>query len=468
MTVAIGTVTARSSSTEWSGLSRKAVWGLSVAWVVLASWLQLARMTGSARPWNSLWAEDGGVFLTDAYQHSLFSNLFRPHAGYFQVICRLVAQPAGHLPAAWGAAWMAWGAAVVVALCSLIVWNRARLITRHWGARVAVTLLLPFMPQVADEVTGAVNDLHWYLIYTLFWVLITPPRSIRGGALAAFFAALVGLSDPLSALMLLAAAGGWWLAGRSVRTLLGAAGLVTALVAQYAVHSVASFGPGSDSAIPRIYALRVVLSSLTGDRLLSTIYPHFATRATEVACVVMVVIVVVLARKAHRRSLTVGAICIALSGLYLGVELATRGTAGLLTRAPFMLNGSRYTIVPLWMLFTALVLLADGWAGPGPQFTARLVRVPLALTIVCSWLAVETLSDWSEPGTRGAALPWDAQVAQAKASCLRPIAKRYRVPPLVLEGLVGPDDVVIPVAPFPAPGQPALFGVLVSCNRLQA
>ena len=447
-------------------LPRGATWGLAAAWVVIATWLQLNRMTGSARPWNSLWAEDGGVFLTNAYQRGLAGNLFRPHAGYYQVINRLVSQPASHLPVAWAAGWMAWSAAVVVALCSLIVWNRAGRILEHQSARAAVTFLVPFLPQVAYEVTGAVNDLHWYLMFTLFWVLIAPPKSIRGCVAAAAFCALVGLSDPLSALMLVAAGAGWWLAGRKLRALVGPVALVGALIAQFVVHAAIATSAVKVLDIPRIYALRVVLSSFTGDRLLPTIYPSLGTKVTFAACVVMAVIVVVLARRSTRRAVTLAAICFALSGLYLAVSLGTRGTVGFLTHQMFNLNGSRYTVVPIWMLFSGLIVLADRWRPSSRSAMLGLTRLPLALVLVLAWLGVETLSEWSDPGTRAAAPPWDVQIAQARASCSEPAGPPKQVPPLVYEGPVQPDDVVIPIAPLPGPGEAPLFAVVVRCDRL--
>jgi hypothetical protein len=446
--------------------SRRATWAVAGAWVVIATWLQLARMTGSARPWNSLWAEDGGVFLTNAYQRGLAGNLFRPHAGYYQVIDRLVAQPASHLPVSWAAAWMAWSGAAVVALCSLIVWNRSGAIVKHLAARGALTFLVPFLPQVAYEVTGVVNDLHWYLMFTLFWVLIAPPRSVRGCGAAGAFAVLVGLSDPLSALMLVAGAMGWWLAGRNVRALVAPVALVGSLIAQFIVHSAVATSAVKVLDIPRIYALRVVLSAFSGDRLLHTIYPPFGTKLTFVACIAMAVIVVVLARGASRRALAIAVSAFVLSGLYLAVSLGTRGTVGFLTPGSVSLNGSRYTVVPIWMVFTGLIVLADRWRPSGRHIHLGPTRLPLALLIVLLWLGVETLSEWSDPGTRAAAPAWDAEVAQARTSCSGPAEARNRVPPLVYEGPVTSGDVVLTVAPLPAPGARPLFAVVVSCDRL--
>jgi hypothetical protein len=47
---------------------------LSFGWVVLVSWLQLARIAGAKPPWNNLGAGDSLVFVTDAYHHGLAGN----------------------------------------------------------------------------------------------------------------------------------------------------------------------------------------------------------------------------------------------------------------------------------------------------------------------------------------------------------------------------------------------------------
>lgn len=449
-------------------LPRAAKWSAALLWVAVASWLQLARVSGSAAAWNSLWAEDGSTFLTDAYHWGLVSNLFRTHAGYYQVIGRLVAQPAAHLPVSWGAAWMGWSAAVVTSCCALIVWNRAGQITNHMLARGALTLLVPFMGQLIMEVSTAVNDLHWYLIYTVFWVFLVPPKSNRGCVASALLAALATLSDPLAGLTLLAAAAGWWLSGRSWRALVAPSALVAALIAQYVVHAAQPTSSVDGGAIPEIYAVRVALSWVTGDHLLGPVYRALGAGAAIIAFVGLAVLAGVLARRAQVSSVRlVAAVCFVLSFAYLAVSLSTRGTVGLLNRHPFSLNGSRYTIVPLWLLSTGLIMLADAAPGGLPLGEASTRRLPLALLVLCAWIGFVTLSDGSEPTVRAAAPAWSVGVRQAEASCRRPLAARDRTAPLVSDVTVGSNDVVIPVAPLPRPGEAPGFAVVVSCDRLQ-
>jgi hypothetical protein len=440
-------------------------WGLRgllvVTWCVGVSWLQLARIGGSARAWNSLWAEDGGVFLTNAYQRSLVGNLFRPHAGYYQVICRLLAQPAAHLPVAWAAPWMAWSAAGVVAICSLIVWDRAGQVTRHRVAQVAIAVLVPLLPQAVFEVSGVVADLQWYLIYTLFWVLIVPPKSLKGCVLAGLFAALVGLSDPLAGLMLAAAAVGWWRSGRGWRPVVAPACLGVALVAQLIVHSATQTSSVDLAALPDIYVLRVLTSGLVGDHLLLALYPALGTAFKVVASLLVVGAVGYLFRGARTSAWSLPAIALLLSLAYLAITFGTRGTAGVLSRSPFTLNGSRYTVIPLWLLFAAVILLADANVRNHKQIW----RVPVVLAVVCVWIGAETLSDWSNVTVRSAAPDWSTQVRSATASCRKPIPVRYRTQPTLYEGPVTSGDVVIPIAPL---GPQPIFGVIVSCNRLLA
>src|ERR1700685_4578707 len=63
----------------------------TVAGVALVG-VQLLRMRSSA-PLNSLWAEDGYAWLSDALHHSFFYALTTPDDGYLQTLSRLVAEP---------------------------------------------------------------------------------------------------------------------------------------------------------------------------------------------------------------------------------------------------------------------------------------------------------------------------------------------------------------------------------------
>lgn len=459
---------------------------LCVGWVLIATWLQLVRGAGHRAP-DVIWAEDGGVFLNQAMRHSLWHNLVVPHAGYLQVIARLVAQPAAHLPLSWVAIWLAAGAATVVALISLVVWFSSAGVVRSVWARLLLTALVPVLPQAGSEVNAAVCDLHWYLIYAAFWVLLAAPSSWRGQLGASAVVVLAALSDPLAGLVLPAAAVGLMRASRRNLALMAPVALCSALALQIWVHLTRAVGyrasPTTLSDLPAIYGLRVVLSAVTGDRMLGLVYTTLGLPIVAATGVLAAVGLAVLARRADRTARLVAAASLVISVALLFVPLGLRGTSGFLDRHGFTLDGSRYTIVPLLMLWTAVLVFLDRLeirrhAGPaGPAMAVPGMAVPGMIGIVTSaFLGVQVLSDWGGNTVRSPGPLWSADLRTAAATCQQPPGRRPVQPiPLVGEArgkgsapvVPGPDDVTIVVAPHPPPGEPLLFAVVIPCTSIR-
>lgn len=458
--------------------SRTATVTLTCAWVVVATGLQLIRGPGH-RPLNVIWAEDGGVFLNQAMRHSLWHNLITPHAGYLQVIARLLAQPAAAVPLALDAAWLAASAALTVAVLSVVVWFASGRILHHTWARLLVTALLPLLPQAGFEVNAAINDLHWYLAYAAFWVLLAAPRSLRGQVGAAVVLVVAALSDPLTALVLPAAAIGAYRAPRRGRAAIAPLAMLVALAAQGWIHLVNATNyhasPTTLSDLPKIYALRVATSAVTGDRLLGPLYERWGPVPIEIITTLVVAGLLLLLVKAGGTARVVALAALASSVAYLVVPIGLRGTAHYLDPAPFGLGGSRYTIVPLLLLWTAATVLLDQYAT---RFGAarKINGLPAAslIGIVLSvLLSVQLLSDWAETTVRSGGPTWDAALRHAAAECRLPSTKRPpQATPLVAEEhgkftvpiVPGPNDVTIPIAPTPPPGKPLLFAVVAPCS----
>ncbi|MDQ0377469.1 glucosyltransferase [Amycolatopsis thermophila] len=438
----------------------------SLGWVLAATWVQLMRRPG-LRVYDVVWAEDGGVFLNQAMRHSLWHNVVTPHAGYLQVVAKLVVQPVAALPLSWAAAGLATGAALVVALISLLVWFRSGAVLRSTWARVLVTAIVPLLPQAGFEVNAAVNDLHWYLAYAAFWVLLAPPRSVRGQAGAAAVVALAALSDPLTALVLPAAIVGIVRAQRRRIACIAPAVMVVALAVQGWVHLTRAAGYRASETVwgelPSIYGLRVLLSAVTGDRLLGPVYRSFGLAPVAVAGVVVALAVAALLWRAERVARQVVAVSLVCSVAYLVVSVGLRGTGGFLDRAEFSLNGSRYAIVPLLLVWVAVAALLD-----------RLRPRAVVGGVVAVFLGVQVLSDWGAAGVRAGGPSWRASVAAARSACAAP-ARAPQPAPLVAEEdgpyaapiTPGPDDVTIIVAPEPPAGEPLLFAVVAPCAELR-
>ncbi|GAB3579196.1 hypothetical protein GCM10027445_47370 [Amycolatopsis endophytica] len=436
-----------------------------VTWVLAATWLQLMRGPG-LRAFDVVWAEDGGVFLNQAMRHSLWHNLFTPHAGYLQVVAKLVVQPVAALPVSWAAAALAGGAALVVASISLLVWFRSGHVLRSPWARVLVTAIVPLLPQAGFEVNAAVNDLHWYLAYAAFWVLLAPPRTIGGQAGSAAVVALAALSDPLTALVLPAAIVGIVRSPRRLVACVAPAVMAVALAVQGWVHLTRAAGYRTSDTVwgelPSIYGLRVVLSAVTGDRLLGPVYERLGLGLVAVVGVLAALAVAVVLWRADRVARQVVVVALACSVLYLVVSIGLRGTDGFLDRAGFSLNGSRYTIVPLLLVWTAVAAALD-----------RVRPRAVVGGAVAVFLGAQVLTDWGAAGVRTGGPSWQDSVTAARASCTAPVRPPQPTPLVAEEDgpaagpiVPGPDDVTIIVAPVPPPGEELLFAVVLPCSEL--
>lgn len=141
-------------------------------------------------------AEDGWVFFADAFNESFPLVLFKPYAGYFHLLPRLIAELAGGLdfavqPTAY---------AVVAGLCSallLTLWYlpvfRCHLASD--GHRAAIVLLLAVCHHA--ENLSLVLGLHWYLSFALALFALAPlPAGKSAGMMTAGLSVLAAWSSP--------------------------------------------------------------------------------------------------------------------------------------------------------------------------------------------------------------------------------------------------------------------------------
>src|SRR5258706_10111775 len=80
--------------------------------VVALTGLQLVRRPGTSS-WQTIWAEDGAVYGSDALAHPWWRSLFRGYAGYVQLVPRLLAALVRVVPISGTASLFAAGAALV-------------------------------------------------------------------------------------------------------------------------------------------------------------------------------------------------------------------------------------------------------------------------------------------------------------------------------------------------------------------
>ncbi|GAA2788338.1 glucosyltransferase [Saccharopolyspora taberi] len=449
---------------------------LGTCWVLVATYLQLVRGTGRAT--DVIWAEDGGVFFNQAMRHSLWHNIVVPHAGYLQVIARVVVQPAAHLPLSWVAVWLAGIAALTVAFVSLVVWFASARVVRSWWARALLTALVPLLPQAGFEVNATVSNLHWYLAYAAFWVLLAAPRSWKGQLGALFVVVLAALSDPLTGMVLPAAVVGVVASTRRRLAVIAPVGMVVALAVQAWVHLTRTVphrpSPTVFSELPQIYAIRVLLASATGDHLLGSVHERLGAPLVVVAGALVGAALIALVLNTDRKTRHLACLSLAISVAYLFVPIGLRGTSGFLDGDELGLAGSRYTIVPVLMLWSAAVVLLDRLPS---RPTVLPEGVPgLVGTTTVAFFAVQLLTDWAGPTVRADGPSWRADVRDAQINCQGPPGSHgFQETAIVAEArgktsapiVPGPDDVTILISPVPPAGTAPLFAVVVPCSELR-
>lgn len=187
-----------------SGGARRALIGAAA--VVGAAALSLFRQAG-AGALDTVYAEDGTVFLAGAYSRSTLDALATPYAGYLHVVPRMLAEIVSILPVPAAATGLAVSAALVTGLLALLVYHASGTsLTSPW-ARVLAAAVVVLVPVGQEEIPNSIANLHWPMLYALFWVLLWEP-SRRWGKAAIVL--LIVLSDILTVVFLPLALWRWW------------------------------------------------------------------------------------------------------------------------------------------------------------------------------------------------------------------------------------------------------------------
>ena len=444
-------------------LSRRATWVGALIWLAGATALQVFRQPGEPS-WNSIWQEDGGVFLTDALEAPI-TSIVEPYNAYLHVVPRLVAAGIAPLPLEWAPLLLSASAALIVGLISIYVYRASAAVLRTQWARLLLAGLVVLVPTAGYETNANIANVHWYLIFATFWVLIEGPRTRAAVAVGTVIVAASVLSDPLTGILLPLAL---WRGATAKTTLervvplVFGVGLAVQVILGVFEEPVAPYAPSHFGDLPGIYALRVAGSALVGDQLLDNFWKPYGY-AFAIPALVLVALAAAYGLRALRgRPRWIVALALALSVTYLAVPLMLRGTENFLDRAEFNLNGSRYILLPVLFLLTALLVVVDRIQGR-LSFGGRL-NVQRAVTVFLGFLV---LTNYSISAVRSAGPRWKTTVAAARDLCRTSdgVAPGERRP------LIGSiparrrevGEVRIPVAPN-IPEHP--FAVVVDCDRL--
>lgn len=403
--------------------------------VVIGTAAGLLRQPG-AGALDTIWAEDGGIFLGEAVREGPFSALVTSYAGYYHLVPRLLAMVAAAFPADLASEVLAIEAAVVVALLAVLVYVASGDHLPSPWSRLLVSAPIVAVPVAQGDVLNSIANLHWYGLYALFWMLIWTPTGRVGRGIATAVVFLVAASDILVVVFVPLAL---WralrrppifasLAGRD--PLLGAA-LAAGLVVQFAGlltgSSERELTPDPVRAVSG-FLLRAVPAPLVGERWLGD---EITARWLMLAAVAWLVVgaIVLLAWLRTRRPGVVPAAAAVQPAWPLAIVAALH-SAGLYM-LPVLLSGTatpRYVVAPGLLVVTALVALLQ------PDRVSGRAKAPLyALT---GLLVLVMAVNFRVDNSRADGPTWSDELDRARTACASsatapaiPITPREETPP---------------------------------------
>lgn len=347
--------------------------------VLLAATLGTVARLGWRVSMDTIWAEDGRVFLSQAVEQSTWEAVTAPYAGYLHLVPRLLTEPATLLPVSAAPATFTSMATLATAGVALVVYRAVRPHVHSPELRLALALYVALLP-VGREVVGNVANLHWYLLFAAFCVLLWDARSRAGVTLTVVILVGTALSDPfvvvllplvLLRLLVVPAARSWVVAGS---TLLATAVQGLAVVQAPSRTMQPELNPAQ---LGVWYVSRVLSAGLWGEELSGSDGPVSLRNLGLGAIAGIVVIVMAMAaRRGSSRVVPAACACLAWSLLLFVVPVGLSGVAT-----------GRYAVAPSSLLVLALVMVVDGLrhGQPGGSGPRRLVQ-SVAAVVVIGWV----------------------------------------------------------------------------------
>lgn len=415
-----------------------------LVWVGLATALLLVRQAGAPAV-DTMWAEDGEVFLSEALRRGALVPLVSPYAGYLNAVPRLAASFVSVAPLGLAAMLLAAGSAAVVSCLSLYVYSASRGLLTSRCARVLLAAMVVLLPALAWESMNNATNLQWSIILPCFVALSVVPAS-RAETAAGVAVALAAATTAPTTLLLAPLAAVRLVRPRSRRaSLVGGAFLVGVLV-QVSAALVAGFDPFMASTdaldLPGLYGFRVAGSLLAGEWVLPSAWRSlgFAFGYGMLVVTAGLVLLAMLSRPDRRVPIALAA---GSSAVFYGFPVLVRGTSLVMPVGDTidLAVGSKWVVAPVLLLALALFMgfePRDRGSGGWPRSSAVLAT-GLALVIGVALVVGFRVENARSSGPR-----WSAEIAAAAERCR-----------------AGASDVMIPISPVPG------WEVEAPCSRLR-
>jgi hypothetical protein len=397
--------------------------------------------------WRTLWAEDG-VFIADAQFHGIVSLAYR-YNGYLVIPGKVIAILVNvFLPVRLWSEGFAFAGALVTALLAIAAfcWSDFAIKSRLLRAVLASAIVLH--PLALHEVLNSGVNIIWPLSFVCFLAVVRPPRTKLDTAFQAFVVLAATLAQVLvifyAPLVVLAV----WQRRRDVRTRIIAAAFIVGFVVQ-GIATIAATGtgsiPGSGTdwlGLPGLYALRVVGTSLVGDRWLGDLWSDHRGLTTVILLVAFLLLVVPLTFRAGSWARRFALLAASESILIFVVAIGVRGTGVVIPSGAHLgFNASRDVYLSLLLLLVAVFTLFDraDLAVPWHVIVVLLVAVQFAVVVSSAYR-------WTN--LRSGGPNWPPVVSGVRAACIGP-PKRV-------------GQITLPISP------PPVWGTSSTCSRIVA
>lgn len=412
--------------------------GLIALGVVLAM-LRLGRLASL----NTVWAEDGPVYLQEAFNASFLDAILTPYAGYLVLVPRLIAEAATLAPLEHAAAAVSLVSALFAVLSGVAVWFGSSGHVRNPYLRGGLVLATVLAASAGQETLLSAAYVPWYMLVGSFWLLFWRPQTAWGAALGGLFLLATGLSTPgvwfFMPVALLRAA-----TARNEKDAILVGSFVLGAVIQLSVMLGQEQGESLwTSHIWTAYLQRVVDGGLLGQRLGGNLWEELGWNFLGPF---VVVVAWGLAWGIWRaapgpRWFAVIAVVASLAIFVISVYQREVGLNVFWSEGDSGGTSSRYVFVPALLLISAAVVLVDGALRSRGRAG---FSWPVAATLAVILVAVASSYDMRGGGFREAPY-WEDALRQAAEECQE----------------TGAEVAGIPTSPEP-------FGVQVSCEEIES
>jgi hypothetical protein len=348
---------------------------IQAAAVGIAAVVMLLRIPLRLPSWDTIYAEDYFVFLTQALRQHW--NIFIGYNSDWQFLPRVIAQFVVYLPITQASRAFAVAGALVAACCALFIYHASAGHVRSARLRVLLAVALVLLPAAPMEIIDSGVNSVWYLMPAAFWALLWRPRTRTGMAVALVIAFAAAASNSLCLLFLpLAAARACVL--RRPREHAVTIGWLAGCLAQVP-FIISAYQSGSSRVTNQTAPPGLSLAFYGHDVVLPAFGWHLVwwlrslaglNGATALVGVVLVAIfALILVTQAGARPFVVTALVIGFIFPVLGITVTAHLAQA--TMFPAEQPGSRYTVLPIYLFVSAVVVAVDyalrRWSPSSPS-----------------------------------------------------------------------------------------------------